>query len=260
MEKKDLTQKVLADIKQKNIKPKAKWQFTVKNILFAGFLALFLAFGSFAFSIMLFLLINNDWDLRHLVAKGLLAFLISTFPYIWIILFIIFLVLSFVIFRKMRGSYRFKYSLVLLLGVVAVLVIGSILHRAGVSKIMDLTLRKHIPIYQDIIEKRNKIWLNPEQGVLIGKVLDGEKNYVYILDPKNRKWKVNIENISEEELIILKSDFPVKIIGTVKKEGLFEAERIRIAPKGFYLQKMNIQIPLGNNTFIERNIYQMRNI
>lgn len=260
MDKKDLTQKVLSDIKQKNIKPKPKWHFTAKNIIFAGFLALFLAFGSLAFSIMLFLLINNDWDLRHLVAKGLLAFLISTFPYIWIFLFVIFLMLSFIIFRKMRGSYRFKYSLVLFLGVLAILVVGSILHKAGVGKIMDLALRKHIPLYQDVIEKRNNIWLKPEQGVLVGKVTSTKQDTIIIIDPRGEKWKVDIEKISLDEFKIIKSGFPVKIIGEIEEEGYFKATAIRIAPKGYYLKKMNIQIPLDNNTIFERNIYQMRNI
>lgn len=259
MDKKDLSQKIFDDIKKKEIQPKPKWQFTAKNILFAAGLALFLAFGSLAFSIMLFLLINNDWDLRHMVAPGILAFLFSTFPYIWIILFIIFLLISYVIFRKIRGSYRLKISLVFLLGIIAVLVIGSILYKAGLAKSLDLTFRKNVPQYQNIIEHRNNIWLKPEQGILVGKVIEIKKDQqIIIIDPRGNKWKVGISNVSDLEKNIISEGWPIKIVGEIVAAEYFEASRIRNAPKGFYLKKMNIEVPLGNDQYLERNIYQMR--
>ena len=258
MDKKDLSQKIFDDIKEKEIKPKPKWQFTAKNILFAAGLALFLAFGSLAFSVMLFLLINNDWNLRHMVAPGIISFLISTFPYIWIVFFIIFLFVSYIIFRKINGSYRFKISLVIILGIIAVLVIGSILYTAGLAKKLDFTFRKHLPKYQEVIEQRNDIWLKPEKGVLIGKVMQGNNGNLYLMDPRGNKWTVDISSISEQEKVLINEGWPIKIIGELSKPGSFKAKNIYKVPKGFYLKKMNIEIPLGNNQYLERNIYQMR--
>ncbi len=259
MDKKDLSSQILEDIREKKIKPRPKWHFTVKNVLFAGFVALLLAFGSIAFSILLFLLINNDWDLRRRVAPGLLAFLFSTFPYIWLILFILFILISYFIFRKIKGGYRFKFSLVIILGAIAVLVAGSILYKAGLAKTLDLAFRRGLPQYQQIIERRNNIWLQPEQGILIGKVIEFKNSdQVVIIDPKENKWIVDISKVTIEEKNIIKEGWPVKIIGEIIKNDNFGARSVRFAPRGFYYKQMNIQILDSSQQKIERNIIEMR--
>ena len=259
MDNKDISKQILAQIKEKKIQPRPKWHFAVKNTISAGLVAVLLSFASIAFSIMLFLLINNDWDLRHRVAPGIMLYLFSTFPYIWAILFILFISLFYLIFRKIKGGYRFKYSLIIILGAVFVMAIGSIIYQMGLAKTLDLAFRRGVPQYQRAIEKRNNIWLQPQRGILIGKLVRIEsKDKIIIMDPQEQEWTVDISRISEQEKKIIREGWPIKVIGEIVKNEDFCAQSIRIAPRGYYYKKMKIQSPAGEMQIIERNIMQMR--
>jgi hypothetical protein len=52
---------ILSEIKEKGIKPKARWTFLLNDYLVwaTGFLSL--VFGAIAFSVIIYMIRNNDW-------------------------------------------------------------------------------------------------------------------------------------------------------------------------------------------------------
>jgi len=70
--KKSLSGEVLEKIQQEKIKPKPKWEFTLKNIILGAVFSLSVIIGSLISSVLIYMLVNSDWDLHHYIGHSLL--------------------------------------------------------------------------------------------------------------------------------------------------------------------------------------------
>ena len=86
----NLSQAVLAKIKEEHIKPRPKWQFTFKNVLVWITSAIALVFGGLSSSVVIYMLVNNDWDVYEHITGSLAGFIFVTMPYYWLVFMAIF--------------------------------------------------------------------------------------------------------------------------------------------------------------------------
>ncbi len=82
MNKKDISQKTLAAIKNKGIKPKSKWSFVLRDLLLIVVGGLSLLIATMSFGMMVYHFLESDIDLYAQKGPRLGWFVLSTFPYL----------------------------------------------------------------------------------------------------------------------------------------------------------------------------------
>ena len=84
--KKDLSQKVLEEIKDKKIEPKAKWQFLLKDSFVWILFGLSIFVGALATAAAIFNIKFSDWDIYDRAPGGRFSFVMEVLPYFWVII------------------------------------------------------------------------------------------------------------------------------------------------------------------------------
>lgn len=266
MPKNSISNQALKEIKEKKIKPKPRWEFTLKNILFGAAFILSIMIGSIATSVMIYMIRNNDWDLRKFVHPSFLGFVFITLPYIWIIFFVIFLAIAYINFRNLKVGYKYRFLFIITASILISIILGTVFYYTGLGRTIEDTFREKLPIYRNIMQQKDKIWLQPEKGILIGKIIDIDKNNINIIDLRGNKWVVDIKDMPKKFTNKLKNGMPIKILGKKSDENNFKAVAIRIIPGKFYpiLYEMieiesQIEIPIySEDNYFERKYFEMR--
>ena len=277
--------KILDIIKEKNISPKLKWQFLLKDyfVWAFGFIAIFI--GSIATSVSIFAFINSDWESYRYLSNSLLEHLINTTPFLWILFLAIFILIADYNFTHTKKGYKYSVPKVVGVSVLVSIILGAIFYQVGLAHMADYELGRYLPGYQRFTEKRQQLWNRPNEGLLAGTLVLSEKNDTLILrDFNGKEWNVVVDKLMPIHFIILDNVELVAFIGDVVGENVFEACGVRPwqtkgesvylrekihnqmietgveFPLGVGLGGMNdIRMKLKEKNLDERNIFQMRN-
>jgi len=222
-----LSEKIIKKIEKEKIEPKSKWIFELKNISIWVLFALSLIIGSIAISLIIFILRNNDWDLRPHVG-GLFKFVILTMPYLWIIILIVFVLFAYFELKNTKGGYRYNPFLIVLISVLISIILGSGLHVFGASRSMDDVLSKRMPLYPKMFFQKDMMWRMQSEGLLGGtiKSIKGEKEFE-IEDLSGKNWSVTANGFDPVGGLVLEEGMEVKIIGEKVDDNTFKAYEIR---------------------------------
>ncbi len=224
----DIKDKIIKDIKEKDIKPTSKIYFTAKNILFWGFFIISVFVGSMAVSAIIFLIQINDWGMYRHVSNTLPGFVFQTLPYFWIVLFIIFIIIGYFNFRNIKGAY--KIQKIFLITLILSVLFGVGLSKARMGMFLDDEFRERIPMYKEMRVKQFRMWDRPEKGIMIGEVT-GIKEEYFVLSCGCRDWNVYGEkadlntNVKVFGKRINNTDFNAERVFLVKGMPKFNCER-----------------------------------
>lgn len=223
---KNLEQTVLEKIKKENIKPEPKWKFLLKNCSLWFFAGVSLIFGSMIFSVVLYMTLN-DWSaLRHL-GGGKFKFIMMGLPYFWTILLSIFIAVVHYNFRNTKKGYKYRLPIIIIVSVVASVLLGGVLYKAGMGKGLDDFTAKRAAFYRKIVNKRIDLWHRPEEGFLAGVIIsDIEENNFQLEDFKGDAWGVIMEDAVIMPEIEIRRNERIKMIGKFLGDYNFEARRI----------------------------------
>lgn len=233
----DIKDKIIQNIKDKDIKPTPKIYFIIKNIIFWSFWLLCVVIGSMAMSAIIFLIQTSGWEMRGYAADSLFEFTMKILPYFWIVLFLMFITVGYLFFKNVKGVYRYKIENVIAFTLLLSIILGIGLSKAQMGMILDRAFEKRMPIYHEMRANQMKIWNKPEKGVLIGEVKIVNPDH-FILGCGCKDWNVygepsmgyiNIqvfgERINETDFHAVKI-IPVDFIPHVKCERKYENIRI----------------------------------
>lgn len=226
---KSISQKVLEKIKTEKIYPKPEWKFFVYRILIGFFLAIFLMAGALSLGIIFDLF--SKFEVERLISrpKGVQIILYSL-PYVWFVLLTIFSVLSVVEFIKTRHGYKYRTKYILLVFIAVMLVFGGLLHIFGFCNDLENYLEKYFPVYNKITETPQRVWFQPENGLLFGIVIvddEGGCHCLKLKDMEDEIWEVGYSNAFIRPLVRKENGEMIKILGNKNGEYKFEAEEIR---------------------------------
>lgn len=228
MSDRNLSQEILTKIK--DTKPKPRWEFLLKNytVWILGFVALLLA--SLSFATILYMMINNDWDIYGSIGGDLASFIFMTLPYFWLIFLALFVGGAYYNFKNTKGGYKFPFSKVVIFSVLVSMLFGLLLYEVGVGQAVDNILSTRAPFYKKFINPRHQIWSNTEEGFLAGIVVAVGEELLVIDDVNHNIWYVS--NIAASLPPILPPGFivevgtPLRILGEAIDNKYFEAEQI----------------------------------
>lgn len=235
--------KILEEIREKNIKPQAKWTFLLKNDVFWFLFLLFLLIVAISFAVIIDFLIWYDWDIYVYLQKSFFSYFLFSLPYIWFLFLIIFIFVASFEFTFIKGWYRHRMHKIILFSIAVSFVFGGILFYFGFGRAVDKTLSKNFSYYNFLKINKKNIWCHPEKGLLFGRAIEiiTPEDFI-IADCFGKKWSIH----SNFEFINVGDD--VKIIGTKINDYFFIAKEIRNLDFNIPINRKNInnQKPLND--------------
>lgn len=224
----DKASEILSKIKEKKIEPKSRWRFLLKDYMVWVFFGSAILVGAMAFSVIIFLLNDNDWDIYEHLDKSFASYLLLSLPYLWIIILSLFSFLAYFNYRNTRNGYRVNPVAIVLVSVLLSVVLGGVSFGAGFGRVIDSTFSENIPYYENMIMYRQAVWNNPEKGLLSGTITEIEDNdNFYIEDNEEEDWEIKGEDILWRRPETQEVGEKVKVIGEKEDEDTFVAEEVR---------------------------------
>lgn len=225
---KDLSQATIKKIKEEQIRPKAKWKFSVESLLLWMVLAIFVILGALSLSISYYFLSQLDWDMvsldKHIPSGRILRLL----PNFWLLFLAAFFILALIIYRHTKHGYRFGISSVVLLILASIITLGIGTHFLRADRGLNNVLTKHVPGYIYFSNNKEKQWSQPDLGLLGGKISEMKENNFKLKDFQGNDWQVNYgQETFVKPSVKLVPEETVKIIGEKKANQNFQAEEIR---------------------------------
>jgi len=224
MKKEDLKNKILDVIREKEISPKPKWHFLVKDysVWFFGIVSVLI--GGVASSVVIFVLINGDWMSYRFLSDSLLEHTIKVAPYYWLLFLGIFILVADYNFKNTKEGYRYSVPKIVGLSILTSIILGLIFYSVGLAHITDYALSNRLPGYHRLNDIKKEMWNNPETGLLAGTVIPSERSDVLIVeDFDGNRWEVSISNLMPMHFIILDNVERVVFSGKFIDKGHFEA-------------------------------------
>jgi len=231
---KNISNEVLKKIKDNNIKPKPLWYFITKNYFIWSVFGISIILGSLAFSMVLFIIKQLDWDIYHYIGNSFLKTVFISFPYLWLIFLILFTGVAYYNFIHTKRGYRFKLISILLISLVISITLGTGLYFNGFSERLENVFSEKIPYYNRLVYSCEEQWMKPERGLLAGTIIEiGLPENIFILmDLDNNRWTIEAGKVIWKGKTAPVIGLKIKLIGTLIDENNFKAMEIRPWQKG----------------------------
>jgi len=222
----NLAEKVIKTIEEKNIKPRPKWEFVLKNYFIWTVAVLALIIGSLAFAIIIYLIKSSDWELYQQINDGWLKFIILSLPYFWLFIFIALILLAYYNFKHTKKGYKYHLHLIVIITFILSLTGGSLFYTFGLGQYIDNIFEQQIPIYRQLMAHRYKVWQHPENGLLAGRIEKIISSNIFTLrDLNNKYWTVI--HLTSQPVFEIKPELRIKMVGQIIDLNTFQAEIIK---------------------------------
>ena len=224
-----ITDKILDTIKGKQLKPKPRWHFIMRQILIWSTSLLSVVVGSFAFSVISFRMVNNDWEILKFINRSPIAHVLNTLPYIWIVLLVLFVGLAYYNARHTKGAYKYQAYWLVIGSIIISMVIGGIFYAFGIGPRVHYAAEK-LPFIKELMYDRDKIWKNADEGFIAGEVTEmlSGVGMFQLKDLDSKSWTVRPgdEYYPPPPHFDIEEGVMVRIYGEIIDEESFEAMKV----------------------------------
>lgn len=224
------SEEILGKIKQEHIAPVPRWHFLMKGYFFWTLFALSILLGSLSFSVIVHIARFGDLDMFGHLHGDLATSTVMMLPYFWLLSVSVFAAVAYVNWKSTKLGYRYKRRYIVTGSVFISLFFGSIFNAIGMGKVVDNMMTVNMPFYdKSKHEARKELWLRPEDGLLIGKIIniDEVNEELIVQDDDGNNWSVNDADITWENKALEKKGKIVKVVGKKDGENKFAANEIR---------------------------------
>jgi len=231
----DISKETLEKIKKEQVQPKPRWYFLTKNYFYWLMFVLTTVLGGIAFGMIMFITDDLDWDIYHYLGISLPKAIIISLPYLWIILLLFFLFITYYNFIHTRTGYRYRLVVIFCLSLLISALLGLGFYHYGWTETVDRGLRDRIPGYHHLVYSGQKQWMQPEKGLLSGTIIEikPEENTLWLEDDLGQKWQIDFSQAHLKGITSLAPNVKIRIIGQKLAEHSFKAEEIR-ASRGLH--------------------------
>lgn len=224
----DISTKVMRQVEERKLAPKARWRFLLKDWVFWLAYAATLILGSLATAAAIFIWTDFDWSAMPLLHRSWLEGALTALPYFWLAAFVVLAALAYLNFRHTERGYRLRAPLLVLANVVFSLLLGAAFYFAGLGQIMDRNFAGRVPFYRGAEAERQTFWSRPEQGLLSGEIIVAETNdTIRLRDWDGKTWTIRVSSALWRPMAGHGVGDRIKIIGRIEDGDVFEADEIR---------------------------------
>lgn len=247
-------EKILQKIKNREIEKKPKWFFVAKNSFFWALCGVSLVIGAAAFSIILSMIKDNDWDIYERTQNTFVEHVFMSIPYVWIAIVGISLWMAYREFSQTRKGYRMMPYVIVGASVVGSIILGSVVFAIGGGDFLSDFFEENVPRYESLVYTKRDIWRNPDRGLIAGTVeYATESGDKFILrDLAGHAWEINATDvIFRGPIVLIEEGMKVKIVGTKVSSEKFRASEIRP-----WRKDPSIFLPFGEN--LRKHRFEMK--
>lgn len=221
------SEKIVAEIENKQLKPRPRWQFIVKKYSILSFTLASLILGSLAFSLVLHLMNSEDWGIQSISRGRFLYLMFISLPFAWLIFLVLFIVSVFYNFRQLRNGYKYPCRTIVLSALITIVFFGSLAALFGLNKTIHTALSKQSPFYREAFDPRSQAWNRPQVGFLAGQIIKLNDDGLMIRDPRANDWQIEIDtNTIIAPEVKLELNEQIKVIGAIDHDFDFDAQEI----------------------------------
>lgn len=215
-----ITDRILLRIKEEKITPKSRWFFIVQDAVAWSVFIVAIIVTAITLSINIQLVQENYKEIQQ-ISPADNGLLFMSFPYIWSLIFIFGIIIALRYIRNTKRGYQYKSLWLVSGGAIVVLVLGQVSYSTSIGNAVEEYL-SHIPYYEHAVTRKADVWIQPQKGLLAGRVTSccGEDNSFVITDSRGTHWVIidSARSVDQGEF--------VKIIGTTTARG-FEVIEIK---------------------------------
>ncbi len=231
LDKNDFGRKLLEKIKEKKLAPKSRWHFLLKRYVIWGIGIISLAIGALAFSVIIYVLKYNDWDIYDQLTDSFLSFVFLTLPYFWLLFLILFIYIVYYDLRHTKKGYRYSLPIVLAISVGSSMILGALFFEVGLGQAIDDILGQNMPMYERFINRHIGLWAEPENGRLSGLIISKlSEDEIIILSQERMKWDALLNGAEFPEGFKIIVGRPIRLLGEKIDDRVFRA--IKVLPVG----------------------------
>ena len=213
---------ILNQIEKDEIVPESKAHFMIRNVFFWGLFALSIVVGALAFAGTLFATMHAGWEYYEVTHDNMLTFLVTTLPYIWILLVIGMVIFGYYNLRHTKHGYKYPLVSIVAAAVALSVLGGGLINHYGMGYSVDNKMGKFLPLYTPALERVAEVWQHPEEGRLLG-VMEEEE----FKDSHGEYWHLEIGGIDKMEEKLLGSNTMVRLLGIASSTvGAFSVCRV----------------------------------
>ena len=252
------TTSIMEKIEQEKVMLKPKWSFLLKNYTFWTLGLVALLVGGAASSVIIFTLVNSDFDVyRYLNGSGL-KYIFIMLPYIWFIFFTLFIIAAYYNIKHTKHGYRYKLYVVILTALAASVILGVVFYYFGLSHAIDNSFGKHFPGQKPFLEKKQQLLVQPEKGLLAGTIISvDEKDSFEFKDFNGKKWTIVSNYLQDPHKPFLEKSSDIIIVGEMIENNIFKACSLRpmhVMGENGKLKKERIKKEEGRLSNKEKNL------
>ncbi|MFH1781588.1 MAG: hypothetical protein ABH835_03170 [Patescibacteria group bacterium] len=232
----DIAERIKQSIKEKDLKPRSKKYFIIKQILLWALLGWVLIIISLAMALGWEISVQQDFKLVMALPNRFL-FVIKTLPYFWMVLAITLGVIALVEFKGTNKGYKLQWYFILIALIIANLFLAGIFYFTGVAQLIENRLEAHLPGYHRVVVLPHEMWLEVEDGLLSGIIIEGMEecgDCVILEDWDENEWEVVLEDETLlPPFIRLEKNEAIRVIGEEIGRDKFRADVIKPWERGF---------------------------
>jgi hypothetical protein len=227
LEDMDNAKKIIDKIKMENIQPIPSSNFKyVEYSKWAAYL-LFIIMGSLSFSITLFAISINGFDLVEHFSHSRFESLLVLLPLMWLGTLLIFLAGAIYSITKTNRSYKFTFGKWIGISVGFSMIVGTMFFLTGGARWLENKFETNVESYESLLEKKTAIWSQPKLGTLSGIIMAVSSDTLSLKDWKNKIWMIEMDEAFVAPILELEAGSQIKINGQMKGDSTFKAEKIR---------------------------------
>jgi hypothetical protein len=221
---------ILDKIKEGHLKPKPRWQFLLKDYSIWSFSFILILVGGLAFSLIIYLIKNNDWDVYRDIYGNMAKFILLTLPYVWIILLILFFFAAQYYLKHTKSGYRYNAVIIAAVTIPVSIAFGTWLYTLGFAEIFNEALIERVPYYRGFGFHSVGRWQNPGSGMLAGEIISFDESDIFRLnDMRGELWIVSGKNTAFINIPVYRIGIHVRMLGKQGDGNCFFAEKILIS-------------------------------
>ena len=214
-----MSQKILAAIEGDKVTPRPRWYFFMQEggVWVLGAAATLC--GAIAVSATLFVLVTAPLRFQAATHESVIRFWADFLPVIWIIMFVAFIFATDYVVRKTKRGYRYNIVVLTIASALLSIILGYLGFLVGLGEFLERRVGPSIPFYTPISVAVNRAFNQPDRGLLVGTVVQGDQ--VMLRTQNGSVWNLDLTQIPEPQRMFINEHSVVSVIGTTTSDQLF---------------------------------------
>jgi hypothetical protein len=239
-EQHNTTEKILAAIENKQVTPRPKWYFILRNSILwiPGLVTTFL--GAYTVAGVLYGIAHAHLENRLYSDHASQIIFSIAIPVLWVVSFILFSLVTLSLVRKTNNGYRHTALELISISVACSIVIGVLFYAFTASSLSGPGMLYRYPTQH----QQESIWNNPNNGRISGIIDSSNNGIVTMTDFNGSIWNININAIPQNEDSIIKIGTAIRVVGVVTAHDTFAACRI-LPWEIFPMQAGGVVVPVA---------------